>query len=1261
MVDYLVERTGFSADQGSIFDDTSLNTSGSFNAQEPATKYMKVAMCVVPQSSADAGFKPLRDTVEMDDSVSNVSVASSSKSHLMLLQSKMVASRAKAKAAALAAEAANDEHILLQAIQEHSNRSNASSRRSGRRPLATAGTDVDQLVDDVFDLSRELSFVVQGGSMNQSPSMHNGETKHEPEERANTDIVSTAASSMPVPIIPAGITTLPLPPLTHFSRMSDSNQPAVEQPGASKPVITIGRAPEISYGPTRGRAKSQTPFSRSQSPKPLPATVLPQTRQVNVEEIRAKAHDEATSEAVIYLQQLQNEIADSHRNELQHFERDAEKKHEAKMNERAAQFEQVAERRHGEIIDAREEQFIKEKQQLVTEKDALINAEKYRLQRLGIDEVERAKQNMERQAAIKIAEFEGIMIAAQQEAERAKHETANARRERDELATRAREVEEKARVLIQQAEQRVEEKARVLIQQVEQRERENAIRAGAHIAELQQKVRSAEEVKNSRQTEFYIGEPRESRETTPVRRKSPDRKSRDNGGGVNFESDKSPLPPRIPARRKPSPDDDEIGRGRRLDPKVLTASRTVTINAKTTVRASHGSGPPDDEDRGGNDDGKDKKDKEKDRKKKDDRRDDKKEPPRKTPRRSRDDDGDDGDSSPESSDDDDESDDDSSNSDHDGTSGEEDRAMKKLGKLLSKRKPGREADKIVLPAVSDAAAFRAWKITTRTNVVAASGMGMRAFKWFSEIEREGMTLKRLYKTGSRFAGLDAKLLSGITDKAHGELGREITQKIEEYAKRGKMFRGRQAVFMVYEYMRVSEQAGALYDISDLMAVKLHNDKLEGFLQSWESILTGMKSAPDPETKEVLFLKQLQHSDQMKAEVAHYERHELGHLDHTYDFLMAAVKRRIQKKRQDKNRKAIEAALGGTKTPAAPAKGKGKGKAKGICYAFRDYGKCDKEDCQYRHESNAAPAKGGGKGKGRSKSPKGKGRGRSNSPKGKGKGKSRDRSPSAGGNKVCWFFLQGSCKFGDKCASKHTKPAAPAPKKKSKKKKANSDSESDSVQPEPKAKARAKAAATPAVRGPGPIGRAVLAASLIATAVSFQFACPASCFDHVLSGLNCPDYACAAPSYHLFNKNESSINNHSKQVKFGEADVVHIAIKGLGQKFYSSARKVDHEHSSYIKRLDTEGERIDAICKAAWWHEQLIEGNRTKSQVYKQTFSELNQTIKASNSTAAAAIIRPRRWLADTGAASDLVSLSEIDKRYILKAEEHEQVTLYTAN
>ena len=181
MVDHLVERTGFSADQGSIFDDTSLNTSGSFHVQEPATKYMKVAMCVVPQSSANAGFKPSRDTAEMDDSVSNVSVASSSKSHIVLMQSKLVANRAEAKAAALAAEVANDEHMLLQAIQEHSNRSNAPSRRSGRRPLATAGADVDQLVDDVFDLSRELSFIVQSVSIDQSPSMHNGEAKHEPD------------------------------------------------------------------------------------------------------------------------------------------------------------------------------------------------------------------------------------------------------------------------------------------------------------------------------------------------------------------------------------------------------------------------------------------------------------------------------------------------------------------------------------------------------------------------------------------------------------------------------------------------------------------------------------------------------------------------------------------------------------------------------------------------------------------------------------------------------------------------------------------------------------------------------------------------------------------------------------------------------------------------------------------------------------------------------------------------------------------------
>ena len=1226
----LVEKTGFSADQGSILD-TSLNTSSSVNAHEPATKYMKVAMCVVPQSRASAGFEPQRETVEVDDSVSNVSIANSSSSQILLLECKVRESKARAKAAALELQVREDERILAEAKYEHSNRSHASSRRSRRRPDAVIA-DVDQIVDNVFDLSRELSFIVKEGGCDDQPPVIT-DANREPEERAQTDIVSTTASSMP--ILSAGLNHPALPTPGLIVRMSDIVQQASNQPGIPNPVIFIGKGPETPevnrYGPARGRVKSQSPFSRSQSPKP--AAIPKQAKQVDVEAIKS----EVTAEAVNFLQQLQNRIASDHREELTSFERDAERTHEIKMNEKKEQYESVAELRHGEIMSVREQEFQIERQRLMSEKDALVNAERERLQNIGHLEIERAKHTLERQAAIKIADFESNMIAAQQEAERAKHEAANAYREKEELAKQVRIAEDKAR--------------------------ENANRTRIQIAELEQRVKAAEQAKSPGPDMFYIGESRKKRDEAPSRLPSPETRSSDRGGGTKLFLEKGPRPPKVPARVTPSPDDRERERGRHPGPKVITTSLTTTTGAKTTVHSGRSSGDPDDDDKGGS--GRDDHDKSRKDRKKEDKKDDRKDPPKQNKRPPDDDDG----SSSGSSDDDDDDDSSSSGGSDDvgGVSADERKSAKLLRKMLSQRKSGKEADKVILPAVSDAPAFRAWRVTARTNVVAASGMGERAFKWYCEIERPGMTFKRLYKTGSKFANLDAKILSAVTDKAHGELGREITQKIEEYARKGKMLRGRQAVWLIYQYMNVSEQAGALYDISDLMGVRLYHDKLEPFLQSWQAVLTGMRSPPDPETQEVLFYKQLQTSDQMKTEIAHYERNEIGHPDHSYEFLLAAVKRRIQKRRQDKNRKALEAALGGSKIPAAPAKGKGKGKT-GICYAFRDKGKCDREDCPYQHSNNAMPAKGSGK-RGRSRSPKGKGRGRSNSPKGKGKGISRERS-SSDGKQVCWFFMKGHCKFGDKCNNKHSKPAAPATKDKdkhkNKKKRDNTDSETDSVRPEQKTKAKPKAAATPAVRGPGPIGRAVLAASMLVTAFSQQFACPALCERLVPSGFKDLSYDCTAPSFPTSNATYPQNKNYKNVgVRFGNADTVHIAVYGQGRKFWISPRKPEYEHSSYIKRLDTKGSERDAICKAVFWHEQVIGRVRPRGEVYIEVNRALNARdarIEASmNATAMPAVCKPTRWLADTGAASDLVSFDAVDKRYITKAKDHEQVTLYTAN
>ena len=242
--------------------------------------------------------------------------------------------------------------------------------------------------------------------------------------------------------------------------------------------------------------------------------------------------------------------------------------------------------------------------------------------------------------------------------------------------------------------------------------------------------------------------------------------------------------------------------------------------------------------------------------------------------------------------------------------------------------------------------------------------------------------------------LDTKLHTAITEKCHGTLGRQITQKVEDLELVDVMMTGRQAAWMVYEYMKTNAKAGALFDLNDLMSIRLKGDRLEYYWASWESTLTGMKKKPDDDTVETLFLKQVKYSDSMKIELAHYERHPDGHPDHSYSFLTLAIQRIINKRRQDTNRKEIETLLSGGRPPALAADEKGKGKGKGK-------GKYKDKDT----DADAAPAKGKGKSKGKGKGKsrgrsgsKGKGKGRSKSPKGKGKGGKRDRSNSPTGSK-----------------------------------------------------------------------------------------------------------------------------------------------------------------------------------------------------------------------------------------------------------------------
>ena len=66
--------------------------------------------------------------------------------------------------------------------------------------------------------------------------------------------------------------------------------------------------------------------------------------------------------------------------------------------------------------------------------------------------------------------------------------------------------------------------------------------------------------------------------------------------------------------------------------------------------------------------------------------------------------------------------------------------------------------------------------------------------------------------------------------------------------------------MIYTYYATDQQAGAVHALEDLLAVTFHGDqKLETFLNNWDSVLVGMDLLPDMSTLYTLFHRQIKDS------------------------------------------------------------------------------------------------------------------------------------------------------------------------------------------------------------------------------------------------------------------------------------------------------------------------------------------------------------------------------------------------------------------
>jgi hypothetical protein len=195
-----------------------------------------------------------------------------------------------------------------------------------------------------------------------------------------------------------------------------------------------------------------------------------------------------------------------------------------------------------------------------------------------------------------------------------------------------------------------------------------------------------------------------------------------------------------------------------------------------------------------------------------------------------------------------------------------------------------------------------------------------------------------------------------------------------------------------------------------------------FLELWRQIVGSNSIELTPKQLAIILVEKMSPSKVLAQDVAYWRRLEDSNEQKTYEYLVIAMQRHLDRDQMEKNNSGRRAALqsGRLHSPAVTAASGADGKgSKQPCWHFHKHGSCKFGDRCYKSHSPISEEE-----KRRLKPPSREGSPERNTGKGKGKGKGKgsgtsDRSTSPPkGPSYCRFFLKGECKHGDKCPFPH---------------------------------------------------------------------------------------------------------------------------------------------------------------------------------------------------------------------------------------------------
>ena len=176
------------------------------------------------------------------------------------------------------------------------------------------------------------------------------------------------------------------------------------------------------------------------------------------------------------------------------------------------------------------------------------------------------------------------------------------------------------------------------------------------------------------------------------------------------------------------------------------------------------------------------------------------------------------------------------------------------------------------PPIPEPGRYRAWMNTVQQNAAVASGRpDDKAITWIQQAADKSILIEELETIPKEFRNLSRECSAKFQSIATGELGRNITQIVEEWLKKGKSAPALVLLRTIVNYYDTGSAPGILYNILDLQKIEVRNHNLEGFINTWYMVLRGMKDIPDTKILEHMFFNQVKDHRDLSEDIAYYKR------------------------------------------------------------------------------------------------------------------------------------------------------------------------------------------------------------------------------------------------------------------------------------------------------------------------------------------------------------------------------------------------------